>query len=325
MLLLGRSIGKTLLAAIVLASSASSWAQYPTKPITLVSPYVGGVPDALPRLIAEQLSKELGQPVLVEPKPGANGIIAANDVIGAKPDGYRLLFAGNGALTVAPAMMTKVPYDAVKDLTPLAAPMQLFLYYYLSKSVPAKTFAEFVELARKNPGKYFYAAMSGTSYLGQAYMFNSLNIKVEPVQYKGEAPGVLDLVSGRVDILIGTPSVYEYVKSGQILAVANIRSERSPMPGLSEVPTLKELGFSSVDKFPAPWFSIFGPAKLPEPIAKKLADAIRKVMNNPANKKTFEDMQITYKDMPQNELANTFRDDRDFYIKAVNDAGIPKQ
>ncbi len=319
-------IRKIFIAMTVLAASASSWAQYPTKTLTIVSPYApGGVADALPRLLAEGLSKELGQAVVVESKPGANGIIAVRDVLGAKPDGYRLLFAGNGAMTVAPATMKEVPYDVVKDFTPLSGPMQLSMHYYISKNMPAKTFPEFVELAKKNPGKYFYAAMSGTSYLGQAYLFNALNLKIDPIQYKGEAPGVMDLISGQVNVLIGTPSVYEYVKSGQILAVAAVGNERSAIPGLSDVPTLKELGFSNVAKFPAPWFSLFGPAHLPDAVSRRLAEAVRKVMNNPANKKQLDDWLIAYKDMPQAELPNFMREDRDFFFKTVNDANIPKQ
>lgn len=301
---------------------STAWAQYPTRPIVLVSPYAaGGGSDGITRLVAEGLAKELKQPVIVENKPGADGAIGVMDVINSKPDGYRLLFAGGGALVTAPAMKEKPRFDAVKDLTPIAGVIDAFLYLYIWPEVPAKNLAEFIAYARKNPGEMKYAATSGSTRISSMYLFKATGVDLLHIPYRGEAAAIPDVVVGRVQALMASAGPAQLARTGKLRAIVNTLSMRSQ--ALPDVPTLKESGFGDLP-FPAAWVAAFGPAGLPKEILDTLNKAFTSVYKDPANAARMAELSVTYRHMDQQTFATYVRAERDNYQKLVQDLAIPK-
>lgn len=276
------------LAALTGASGAAAQSAYPSRPITIIVGFsAGGTTDIITRLISDELRKGLGQPIIIENKPGAGGNIGAEIVAKAKPDGHTLLMGSVGPLAINASLYKRMPYDNLKDLTPISLVAHVPNMLVVNpRTVPAQTFQEFVALAKANPGKYFYASTgSGTSSHLSGVLLNQLaGLDLTHVPYKG-AVALNDVLSGEsVQCMFATiPSAIQLVRGGKLRALAVTSLRRSG--GVPDVPTVAESGFPGFDA--SSWFGLVGPAGLPREIALKLQTEVARILKNPALREKF--------------------------------------
>lgn len=279
-----------LLACFILtgASSAGAQSAYPNRPITIVVGFsAGGTTDIITRLISDELRKGLGQPIIIENRPGAGGNIGAELVARAKPDGYTLLMGSVGPLAINASLYKHMPYDNLKDLAPVTLVAHVPNMLVVNpRTVPAQTFQEFVALAKANPGKYFYASTgSGTSsHLSGVLLNLQAGLDLTHVPYKG-AVALNDVLAGdSVQCMFATiPSAIQLVRGGKLRALAVTSLHRSG--GVPDVPTVAESGFPGFDA--SSWFGLVGPAGLPREIALKLQTEVARILKNPALREKF--------------------------------------
>ncbi|HUR57059.1 MAG TPA: tripartite tricarboxylate transporter substrate binding protein [Opitutaceae bacterium] len=264
-----------LFAALV---SSLTWAQYPTKPIRLVVPFAAGGPtDGVARTMAQALTKSLGQPVVVENKPGADGAISAQAVAGAAPDGYTLLFASSSQLGL-PYLVRPAPFDTLADFLPVTTIGRFAFCMYVHPSVPSRTMAEFIAHARSNPGKLNLASNNMGEHMAATQFMRKAGIEMVRVPYKGAAQSIPDLVAGRVQVMFAPVSVgLAHVKEGRLRMLAVLDSQRSS--ALPEVATMEEAGVAGV--FAPAYQMILAPAKTPREIVDRLSREANAAMKDP--------------------------------------------
>lgn len=310
---------------LALVAGTGAHAQtFPSKPITLVSPYqAGGSADGIARAIAEAASKELGQPVIVESKPGAEGLVGAQDVAKAQPDGYRVLWGGAGSLMIVPALRKDPPFDPVTMFTPIAASVDFSFFLYVHPSFPAKDMKEFVAYVKANPGKVAYGTGNNQGLLTMADVSLKHKLDMVKVQYKGETGAAPDLLSNRVQAIWATTSMLGFAKEGKLRILATTLPNRSPL--LPDVPTMKEAGMPDVE-FGGGWLGIYGPAGMPKPIVARLNKAFAYAFTSPDVQTKISNAGLVYTPINSPEhLAKYTRDQRDLYIKTVKELELPLQ
>jgi len=272
----------TLSALAVLATLAAPAAlaqAYPTKPIRLVVPFpAGGATDIFARAVSQKLGEKLGTTIVVDNKPGAGGTIGSDLAAKAPADGYTLLLATSSTHSIGPSF-GKVPYDAVADFTPISHVGNAPSIMLVPNTSPAKTVKEWVDYARKNPGKLNYASSgNGTVvHLGTEYFKAQANLFLVHIPYRGTALAIPDLVSGKVDVLFDSlPSGLPHVKEGRLRALGITSAKRSPL--LPDLPAISESvpGYETVT-----WFGLYGPKGLPPELAMRLATGINQALQEP--------------------------------------------
>ncbi len=286
-----RSLLKTLSAAGALAVLAPlACAQgYPAKPVRLVVPFApGGTTDIVARVVAERANLALGQTLLVENKAGAGGSVGALDVTRAAPDGYTLLMASVSTTASNPAINAKIGYDPTKDFTPIiniaATPNVIAVH----PSFPARDYKTFLEVIKKNPGKYSYAS-SGTGGIGhlQMELVKSLTgTFITHIPYRGAGPALNDVVAGQVPIIWDNlPSALPFIKDGRLIPIVVMAPQR--LTQLPNVPTFKEMGLEPANRMA--YYGVVGPKGLSKDIIDKIAAAIKKTAELPEVRKRIED------------------------------------
>ena len=275
------SIALLVLGALVAPLHASAQA-FPSKPVKLVVPFAaGGTNDVFTRAMAPFLTAEWGQPAIVENRPGAGNIIAAESVARSAPDGYSLFIASDPALATNPLLYSKLPYDAIKDFAPVTLLVRFGLGIVVNTSVPATTLAEFVALAKAKPGGYNYGSFGpGTAPHLVMELFKSVaGVDIVHVPYKGVAPVLTDLAAGVIQSsAMSAGAAMPQVKGGRLRMLALEGNKRSPL--MPEVPTFAEAGFPRMQA-PA-WWGVVAPAATPRPVIDRLNRDFVKVLNNPA-------------------------------------------
>jgi tripartite-type tricarboxylate transporter receptor subunit TctC len=307
--------------AAVLASAAFAQA-WPTKPIRVVVPYPpGGTSDILARTIGEKLGSALGQPVVVENKPGANGNVGADFVAKAPPDGYTFLLADIGAIAISPSVYPSLPFDPVKNFAPVTMVAYSPHILVVHPSVPAKSVAELVALAKSKPGKLNYAASSTGSapHLAGVEFAQRAKIDWNYIPYKGGAQAVTDVVGGQADLLFnGMLATYPNVKGGKLRILAVSSANR--LASIPDVPTVAESGFPGFET--GSWQGILAPPGTPPEIVAKLGGEVQKILATPEMKEKLAaqgaDVRVT---TPQ-ELGTFIVRERDRWAKVVKEAGI---
>lgn len=271
----------TLFCSMAFFSSAA-FAAYPDKPITLVVPFpAGSGTDSVGRIFAEEISKQLGQPVVVENKPGANATIAANYVAQAKPDGYTLFVTTNTSHSAAPWLMKNVRYDPVKDFTPIARGGNLPFLLVTNPSRPYKTVGELVAYAKAHPGDVTYASGNSTGIVAGGTLGVAAGLDILHVPYKGTPQALTDLVGGQVDFMFtDVTSGKPFVDNGRLRALAVSTAKRSQL--LPDLPSMEEAGVPNFDI--NSWNGYFGPAGMPPEIVLTLNKAINKIVADPESK-----------------------------------------
>jgi tripartite-type tricarboxylate transporter receptor subunit TctC len=316
-----KTFRRACFALLPLLMAATASAAYPDKPITLIVPWApGGSTDILARAIAEQLTKAMGQPVLVENRAGASGNIGSNIVAKAKPDGYTLLIGSMSTHAMNPALMPDMPFKGADDFTPIALVANVINTMVINPSVPAKNLQEFIAYAKANPGKLAYAsAGAGSTNHLSAEMFNkAAGIKMLHVPYKGGAPAVLDTVANRTQVLFsaGTQTL-PHVKSGKLRLLAVTEAQRSKL--LKDVPTVAETlpGYEM-----SVWYAAFGPAGMPRELVAKLNTEINKALAVPEVRSRMDAMGVEVIDSTPEQLAETLKRDTARYTKVIQELGI---
>ena len=263
------------------AQSAAAAPVWPDKPIKIVVGFApGGFTDVLARLLGQKLTERLGQSVIVENKPGAAGTLGADQVAKARPDGYTLLLAHSNSNSVAPALYPKLPYDVLKDFTPIIPVANTPLLLTVNEKVPAKDVKEFVALAKASPGALRYASSGGGSaqHLAAERFQLATGTQMTHIPYKGSGQAIIDLLSGQVELNFESPpNVMTHAKAGKLRLLAITSAKRSP--SLPDVPTMAEAGVRNAEMLQ--WFAVMGPAKLPADITRRLNTEIAAILRQP--------------------------------------------
>ena len=271
-------IGAVLLGMTVQGMvNAAQPADYPTKPIRMVVPYpAGGPTDVIVRVAATRLAEQLGQQIVVDNRAGASGMIGAELVARATPDGYTLL-VNPSIHVILPSLVAKMPYDAVKDFSHVTILASVPLLMLVSPALPAKTVKDFIAYAKANPAKINFASSStgSSSHLAGEQFKALVGVDMQHVPYKGSTPALTDVVSGQVQFMFdSTPSSMPFVRSGRLRALAVTTAKRTQ--SAPDVPTMAEAGLPGFDQ--SNWYGVWGPRGMPRDIVNKLAAAIRTVM-----------------------------------------------
>lgn len=308
--------------AVACIGSANAQA-YPTKAITMVSPYQpGGGADGIGRVLAEAASRELGQPVVVDSKPGAEGMIGSLDVAKSQPDGYRILWGGAGSMMMSTALRKNPPFDPVTAFTPVAATVDFSFFLYVHPSFPARDIKEFIAYVKAHPGEVSYASSGGLSLLNMADLEAKHGLKMVRVPYKGEASAATDLVANRVQALFATTSIGSFARDGKLKMLATTLPQRSEL--FPEVPTFREAGLPDVE-FGGGWLGVYAPPGLPQPIVERLNKAFSRAYNDPRVKEHMLKAGLVYTPInTQEDLLNYTRNQRDLYRRSVRDLKIPQ-
>ncbi|WP_454752652.1 Bug family tripartite tricarboxylate transporter substrate binding protein [Cupriavidus necator] len=321
-----RLITKTLLGGMAVlamcftgaASAADAW---PQKPVTLIVPWAaGGSTDILARVLSEHLTRSLGQPVIVDNKPGASGNIGSAMVARAKPDGYTLLVGSMSTHAMNPALMPNMPFRGVEDFTPLGLLAYVTNTMVVHPSVPAQNVKELIAYAKANPGKLAYASAGpgSTNHLSAVLFEKMAGIQMLHVPYKGGAPAVVDTVAGQTQLLFsaGTQTL-PHVKGGKLRLLAVTESKRSPL--LPDVPTVAETvpGYEL-----AVWYGAFGPKGMPADLTARLNREINAVMSLPEVKSRMNAIGVETATSTPQQFGTILHRDADRYGKLIRELGI---
>ena len=295
--------------------------QYPAKTIRLVVPFpAGSATDTIARILGNGLSISLGQSVIVENKAGADGALAASEVVKAAADGYTLLVATNSPMAGVPALRKQPPYDSVRDFTPISMIGRYTFFLYANAQTPFNTIQELITYAKANPGKLAYATGNTTGIVATA-QFASLagNLNMLQVPYKGEPAGVIDLVSNRVQLMISTPfTAGVHAAEGKLKALAITLPSRSPLA--PNIPTFAEAGVKgfSIES----WAALYSPASLPPAVLERLNTAVNAVLNRPDIKEQLAQKQFLPQGSTSAALGTFTKEQVATYTKILRDAGV---
>jgi tripartite-type tricarboxylate transporter receptor subunit TctC len=312
---------KKVLAAVAVALACSSaGAQYPNKPIRMIVPFPpGGAAELGARIFAQPLGTQLGQPVIIETKPGADGIIASELVKQAAPDGYTLYYGTATGMSYAPAAKKVPTYDPATDFTPISMVGIFGFFVFSHSSLPVNTIGELISYARANPGKLNYGTGNATSILATALFGSQQKLDMVHIPYKGDGPLSLDLVAGRVNVSIATPGLaMQHVKEGRLRALATLLPNRNPL--LPDAPTLQEAGLVPVPI--TPWGGLFGPAKLPKEVVDRVARDIAVVLAKPEVKDALGKLAFEARSSSPQELAAFVAEQLEAYRRAARAVGL---
>ena len=313
-----------LAACALLFFSALALAQeFPSKPIRLIVPFPpGGGNDTVARAIAQQASPALGQPIVVDNRPGAGGIVGAEIAAKAPADGYTLFLGGVGSHAVNPNLHSKLPYDPVKDFAPITLLASAPSVLVVNPSLPARSIAEFTAYARANPGKLNFASNgNGSSAQLAAVMYEAAaGVKMVHVPYKGLGPALTDLLSGRVELMFSSiVAIVPHIQAGRLRALAVTGRTRSAL--LPNVPTIAESGFPGYQA--GSWYGILAPAGTPPPIIGRLHDELVKALRSPEVSQRLSAEGAEIVGSTPEEFAAHIAAEKARMGKALRDAGIP--
>lgn len=305
---------------VLLLVPALAGAQYPSKPIRVVVPFPGGsATDTVTRILANSVSQSIGQSIVVENKAGADGAIAATDVAKAAPDGYTLLMATNSPMSAVPAMKKSPPYDPVADFTPITDVGRYTFFLYVHPSVPAKDFSELISYAKANPGKLNYATGNTTGIVSFAQINSLAGIDMVHVPYRGEPAGITDLVAGRVQLMLATPTTgLAHVREGKLRAFVTTLDKRSAL--LPDVPTIAEAGLPEFSI--TSWAALFGPARMPREVQERLNREFVSAMGRPEVQAAMEKQAFALMPSPPEKLAVFVKEQMESYKRILRAAGV---
>jgi tripartite-type tricarboxylate transporter receptor subunit TctC len=287
-----RQLAFALILGLASAATAARADDYPSHPIRLIVPFAaGGAADSVARIIGKRLSEALGQAVVVEDRGGSNGMIGTEAVSSATPDGYTLLLAQSGPISINPGIYRNLAYDPEKDLAPVSMTSAYPYIVAVNPSLGVKTLAELVALAKSEPGKLNYGTtgVGSSNHLVTELFSNRAGIKMTHIPYRGTSLAVADLIAGQVQVVFADPvSALAQVKAGTLIALAVTSKERSPVA--PDVPTIAESGYPGFDAIA--WHGIMAPARTPQPIIDRLNAEVVKALKDPDTIKLIQAQAI---------------------------------
>jgi tripartite-type tricarboxylate transporter receptor subunit TctC len=318
-----RLLHRVLCLAVCLLPAAQAASQaFPSKPIRIVVPFsAGGPTDITARLIGPRMTELLGQPIVIDNRAGATGIIGAELVAKSPADGYTLLFGTASVVAINMVTYSKLPYDTLRDFQALTPVMTTSTILVVHPSVPAKNLKELVGLAKARPGEITLASAGtgGTLHLPIEMLMKSAGIKLTHVPYKGAAPAVVDVVGGQVSgMFVDLPVISPYVKAGRVRALAMASPKRSVY--FPDVPTTKEAGYKDVEL--QNYYALFLPARTPRDVVAKLHDAVVKTVSTPAVRDKLVETGADPLTMTPDEFTRFLRADIEMWGRVVKAAGV---
>lgn len=315
-------VGFAALSSLVLAVPAAAQSGYPARQIRLIVPTpAGGSSDAAARLLAQAMSKSMGQTIVIENKPGASGAIAAQALMASPPDGYTIMWT-LASMSGLPAVLKEPPYQSLAELAPVSIVGHLVYAMFVHPDVPARTVAEFVGYARTNPDKVSYATGSLGDYMAGTKFFKATGAQAVRVPYRGGSQLMPDLVSGRVQLNFGPASSgLPHVKDGKLRMLAVFLPQRSAMA--PEVPTLVEAGVTGVT-LPT-WQAIFAPANTPTAITTRLSQEVVKALADPALRAQMDQLALQVEGSTPQALADRVVQDTAAWRAFVREYAIPQE
>ncbi len=309
--------------AVALCGTPFAAAQWtPKMPIRVVVPFApGGPTDITARHLSKKLTELLGQPVVVDNRAGANGMIGAELVAKAKPDGYTLLMPTSSTMAINPAVYAKMPYDPIRDFAPVTPVVGAPVVMVVTPSLPAKNLKEFIAIAKARPNEIVFASSGAGSNLHLALELfrDQAGIKVTHVPYKGAGPAVTDVIGGQAQAMFADlPVLTPFIKAGRLRAIAVAGFERTPM--FPQLPTMKELGYPRFNA--RQWYGMFAPAGTPREIVMKLNEAIRQAVASPEVKDRYAEIGADVFVLSPEEFATFVKSEIERWHDIVKKYGI---
>lgn len=317
-------IALALAAALFIAPDSASSQQYPAKPIRLLVGFPpGAAADNVSRIVAHALSPALGQPIIVENKPGAESAIAAEAVAKSAPDGYTLFFGSSSAMAAVPALRKDPPYNPGTDFTPVSLIGHGTFLLFVHAGVPATNLEQLIGYARANPDKLNYATGNPIAIIATAQFMRAARIRMVWVPYKGEAPAIPDLIANRVQVeFVATVALaLPHVNEGRLRVLAAMADRRSPLA--PDVPTLAEQGMPGVTV--RLWAGIFGPANMPTHVAERLSREMNVLLQRSEVREQLVRQGYDPRGSTREELGAYVKDQYELWKRAVREAGIALQ
>ena len=318
-----RSTCAALVAALLLPFAAHAQ-PYPSKPIKVLVGFApGGGTDVVARLIAQKMQESMGQPVVVENRAGATGMIAAELLTKSAPDGYTILMGHVNSNAIAPNLFKTMAYDAVADFQPVTYVGYVPNILAVHPSIPAKTVPELIALAKKDPGKYTFASsgVGSTQHLAGEMFMLLTGTQLVHVPYKGSGQAITDLLAGQVSMNFDTmPPVLPHVQGGKLKALAISTPQR--LPQLPDVPTFNEVGITGFDV--TNWYGVFLPAKTPKDVVARVSAEVNKAMNDPATKAKLVEIGTQLGGGSPEDFEKFLKNELAKYAKLIKDAKIPQ-
>jgi tripartite-type tricarboxylate transporter receptor subunit TctC len=312
------AVGCGLVTANAIAQAGAT--AFPDKPLRIVVTFTtGGAPDLLARILSEKLSNVWGQAIVVDNKPGAGGNTGADFVAKAPPDGYTIVVGTVGTHSINPALYSKMPYDAVKDFTPITLLATTPNMLVINNEVPAKNLKDFIALGKKDGKMTFASSGSGTSIHVSGELFKTMTgIDMVHIPYKGRATAIPDVLGGRVTMMFDNmPSSLQLVREGKLRALGVTSSARSP--AAPDIPTIAESGLPGFDA--VSWFALFAPANTAKPIIDKWQTEVRRILKLPDVAKRLADAGLDAVGGTPDELAAYQKSEITKWAKVVKDSG----
>ena len=317
-------IGLMMLAAAGALSGAQAQSEFPNEAIQIVLPYpAGGIVDNITRVVTNKLATIWKHPIVIEPKPGANGNIAWDQVMRAKPDGYTWSFYGPAV--IANSRMQDGVTFSEKNFVAIGGMVWVPWVLVVHPSVPANTVKESDYYARANPGKLNVAngGTGSSGHLNTAIFLNATKLQMEEIQYRGQPPAIIDLVAGRVQFALASPSlVVQYIQSGQLKALGVVARNR--LPQLPDVPTMSEVGYPETNV--VAWYGLCAPKDTPAEIVEKIVGGVNEALKDPAVRTALESqMTQVMEPMTPAQLQALVASDTEKYAKIIKEANIKVQ
>jgi tripartite-type tricarboxylate transporter receptor subunit TctC len=294
-------------------------AQYPAKPIRAVVAFgTGGATDVIARILAAAMGQSLGQPVIIDNRPGADGMIAGGEVARAAPDGYTVFFATSTQVSALPSLRKNLPFDPIADFTPIAGIGNFSFFWAVHPDLPVRTLKELGEYGRANPGKLNAGSSSATATVAPTLLMAAEKFQLQVVPYKSETTALNDLISGRIQLMLITGTLAQHVRDGRARGLATLGAARSRM--LPDLPTMAEAGMPA---FPAvPWMGLFGPAKMPRDIVERLSREVHAALMKPEVREQVERQAMEVLPRPPEVIGALAKEQTEVWRRLTREAGI---
>ena len=318
---------KLLVAVLAALVAASAFAQqgYPERPVRIVAPFApGGLADVLSRAVGERLQKQLGQPFVVENRPGAGGNIGADLVARAEPDGYTMLMSSAGILTINQFLYSAMPFDPATALTPVSVVADMPMLLVVRRELAARDVREFLALARSTPGGLFYGSPGHgtTGHLGMELFMHASGVKLQHVPYKSAAEAVQAALAGQTQAMFDNPpTVMAQIRAGGLRALGVAARQR--IPQLPDVPTIAEGGVAGFEA--SSWFGLVVPARTPAPIVERLAAETAKALQDPEMRARFDQLGARLVGNSPAQFSQLVARERAAWGEVIRSAGIKLQ
>ncbi|MBI2319831.1 MAG: tripartite tricarboxylate transporter substrate binding protein [Betaproteobacteria bacterium] len=314
---------RLMLVSVLLAPALVLAQAFPTKPVRLVVPYAaGGSADTVARAMGNRLSEALGQPAVIDNRGGASGIIGSDIVAKAAPDGYTVLLTIGPPHGAYPFFTKNVPFDTIKDFTPIAMVGTSYQVIVVHPSVPVTSVKELIDYAKKNPGKVFYAipAIGSSQHMGGLLLNRTAGINMVHVAYKGAAPALADVLGGQVPVgMVTLSNVIPHVRAGKLRLLAVLQSERAA--AVPDTPTVAEAGVPGY-RVPYSWIGVLGPAGMPAAIVNQINAAVVKALGFPEVRARLDAAGFQVRSNTPQAFAQEITSSHGIYRKIATEAGI---